>query len=208
MIDEFTFFDEVETMLALLDAEALPETYEYFSRLAAQDEEFFSDFYRVATDLMLCDKDKTFPAFVVGFITDLYLAEIEKGNADAMNDLGAHYYGGSHGFQQDFEKAFRLYQMAAENGSRHAQENLGYCYYYGRVGLPDYEKAFHYFALGAFDGAPVSLYKIGDMYKNGYYVAKNEKEAFQLYLRCLDLMDDKSQREVAGPVYLRLGKMS
>ena len=41
----------------------------------------------------------------------------------------------------------------------------------------DYKKAFHYFAKGAFDGHLVSLYKIGDMYKNGYYVEKDEKEA-------------------------------
>jgi TPR repeat protein len=34
-----------------------------------------------------------------------------------------------------------LYNMAAENGNRQAQENLGYCYYYGRDTEVDYEKA-------------------------------------------------------------------
>ena len=52
----------------------------------------------------------------------------------------------------------------------------------------DYEKAFHYFALGAFDGHLVSLYKIGDMYRNGYYVKKNEIEAFNIYMHCVDTM--------------------
>ena len=42
---------------------------------------------------------------------------------------------------------------------------------------PDYQKAFHYFLLGALDGHLISLYKIGDMYLNGYHVEKNEKRA-------------------------------
>ena len=71
----------------------------------------------------------------------------------------------------------------------------------------DYEKAFHYFALGAFDGHLISLYKIGDMYYNGYYVEKNEKEAFLIYNRCLNQMDKNSAQYVAGPVHLRLGNM-
>lgn len=70
----------------------------------------------------------------------------------------------------------------------------------------DYEKAFHCFALGAFDGHLISLYKIGDMYANGYYVEKNEREAFVIYMRCLDTMTDEAAKVAAGPVYLRLGK--
>ena len=69
----------------------------------------------------------------------------------------------------------------------------------------DYEKAFHYFALGAFDGQLISLYKIGDMYRNGYYVEKNEVEAFHIYSRCLDTMTDEAAQIVAGPVLLRVG---
>ena len=135
-------------------------------------------------------------------------AEIQKGNADAMNDLGALYYEGGSGLEQSFEKAMFYYKMAAEHGSRQAQENLGYCYYYGRNGeLPDYEKAFHYFALGAFDGHLISLYKIGDMYLNGYYVEKNEPEAFYIFLHCLNTMSEEAETRVAGPVFLRLGKM-
>ena len=78
---------------------------------------------------------------------------------------------------------------------------------YGRDGEPDYEKAFHYFALGAFDGHLISLYKIGDMYLNGLYVAKNEKEAFFIFMRCIETMTEEAEGRVAGPVYLRLGRM-
>lgn len=134
--------------------------------------------------------------------------EIRKGNADAMNDLGALFYEDSSGFEQNFEKAMFYFKMAAEHGSRQAQENLGYCYYYGRNSeQPDYEKAFHYFALGAFDGHLISLYKIGDMYLNGFYVEKNEQEAFYIFLHCLNTMSEDAETRVAGPVFLRLGKM-
>ena len=97
--------------------------------------------------------------------------------------------------------------MAAEHGNRQAQENLGYCYYYGRDMEVDYQKAFHYFALGAFDGYLISLYKIGDMYLNGYYVKKNEREAFFIYKRCLQMAGDEDTRYISGPVHLRLGNM-
>ncbi len=45
------------------------------------------------------------------------------------------------------------------------------------------------------------------MYSAGHYVEKNEKEAFAIYMRCLDTMTDEAAPKVAGPVYLRLGKM-
>ena len=194
-------------IFSMLDAEELPEATKYLSRFVADDAELSVTPYEMATCLVRCDKLQQFPDFLIAFITELYQAEIAKGNEDAMNDLGAIYYTGDHGFEQDFSEAVRYYQMAAEHGSRQAQENLGYCYYYGRDMEKDYEKAFHYYALGAFDGRLISLYKIGDMYLNGYYVKKNEKEAFVIYMRCLDTMTEEAAPRVAGPVYLRLGKM-
>lgn len=57
-----------------------------------------------------------------------------------MNDLGTRYYCGDRGFEQDFGKTVRYYDMAAECGNRQAQENLGYRYYYGRSVERDYKK--------------------------------------------------------------------
>ncbi len=183
-----------------LDPELLPETVEFFANHVSED----MSSYDLATALVQCDKTVDMPRELFDFIVGLYLDAIENGNAAAMNDLGALYYDGR-GCEQDFTKAVHYYHMAALNGSRQAQENLGYCYYYGRNMPVDYEKAFHYFALGAFDGHLISLYKIGDMYQNGYYVEKNPKEAFSIYIHCLDLMTDEAAGTVAGPVYLRIG---
>ena len=190
-------------ILSILDRDNYPETYMELTRTLEQP---VSE-YLLANQLLDCDKPKELPQYLVTFIMELFESEIEQGNPDAMNDLGARYYCGDRGFEQDFSKAVEYYQMAAQHGNRQAQENLGYCYYYGRDVEIDYEKAFQYFALGAFDGYLISLYKIGDMYLNGYYVEKNEKEAFLIYQRCLSSMDKESAKYVGGPVHLRLGNM-
>ncbi len=205
-MDRYNIIESAKDLQNIIDREAYPETYIYLS--SGVDAGFGEDTaYEIASVMIDLDKPALFPKEVVEFIIALYEEEIKQGNADAMNDLGAQYYTGNRGFEQDFTKAVQYYHMAAEHGCRQAQENLGYCYYYGRNVEKDYEKAFHYFALGAFDGHLNSLYKIGDMYLNGYYVEKNEIEAFNIYMRCIMDMTDEAAPYVAGPVFLRAGRM-
>ena len=195
--------EKTRCVLELLDRKQFPEAFQCLNTSLAGH----GTPYEIATALLDCDKPKVFPRFLVDYITAMYEVEIADGNHHAMNDLGAQYYGGDRGFEQSFEKAMELYHKAAENGNRQAQENLGYCYYYGRDGEPDYKKAFHYFALGAFDGHLVSLYKIGDMYLNGYYVEKNPREAYFIYNHCLQTASEEASKFISGPVHLRLGDM-
>ncbi len=183
-----------------LDPEQSPEAIAFFAEHI--DDEVSA--YDLATALVQCDKTRDMPRSLFAFIVELYKEAAESGNDAALNDLGALYYDGR-GCEQDFTKAVFYYDKAAKLGNCQAQENLGYCYYYGRNMPVDYEKAFHYFALGAFDGHLISLYKIGDMYQNGYYVEKNPTEAFRIYERCLNMMTDAAAPVVAGPVFLRLG---
>ena len=203
MFNRDKLLEETRKVFALLDRELFPEAFEQLLNVMTSDDRPFV----IASNLMECDKPREFPPFLVAYITSLYEMEIAAGNAHAMIDLGARHYSGNRGFEQDFNKAMTLYNMAAEHGNRQAQENLGYCYYYGRDGEVDYEKAFHCFALGAFDGWPISLYKIGDMYLNGFYVKKNEREAYAVYNRCLELVDSETRDVVSGPVHLRLGNL-
>ena len=203
MFNRDIMLEETRKALTMLNRDLYPECYERLLQAMTSGETPFP----VVSDLMECDKPKQLPPFLLEYITTLYQAEIEMENDHAMCNLGAHYYAGNRGFEQNFKKAMELYTMAAERGNRQAQENLGYCYYYGRDGKVDYEKAFHYFALRAFDGWPTSLYKIGDMYLHGYYVQKDEREAFALYRRCLELVDSDERDVVSGPVHLRLGNM-
>ena len=207
MIDMDYVSTEVQDILSMLDANSLPGVFEYLASLLDEDGDVTDPPYVIANNVIALDKPKQFPSFLIDFITDMFELEIADGNDNAMNDLGAQYYDGNRGFEQSFDKAIHYYTMAADKGNRQAQENLGYCYYYDRDGNPDYEKAFHCFALGAFDGHLISLYKIGDMYLHGLFVPKNEKEAFYIFMRCIETMTPEMESRVAGPVYLRLGKM-
>ena len=211
MIAKSTVITKVQSILPMIPPEEFPEIYAYLSSLPGIDDDQKPDDlprpFEIANAILSMDRPGDLSTDLIDVITDLFDLEIAEGNSSAMNDLGACFYEGSRGFEQNFEKAVHYYKMAAEKGNRQSQENLGYCYYYGREGEPDYEKAFQYYALGAFDGHLVSLYKIGDMYLHGLYVPKNEKEAFYILMRCIETMSDGAAYRVAGPVYLRLGRM-
>ena len=198
-------FSAVQDVFSIIGEEEAPEAYAILSGLVAEDEQAEPDPYEIAGSLLDCDRPAPLPETLRNLIEELLLCAYKEGNADAMNDLGSQYYDGSRGFKQDFTQAVTCYHLAAMKGSRQAQENLGYCYYYGRNMPVSYKKAFHYFALGAFDGHIVSLYKIGDMYANGYYVQKNPVEAFHIYSHCLDIMTDEMAPRCAGPIFLRVG---
>ena len=205
-MDNYELYTELQELISMLDADSFPELCGYLASIMDEESGVVDDPYEIANQMLLCDRPADFPPEAIDTIELLFKTAFEAGNAEAMNDLGAQYYDGSRGFEQDYTKAVNYYRLAAQNGSRQAQENLGYCYYYGRNMPVDYEKAFHYFALGAFDGHLISLYKIGDMYAAGYYVEKNEKEAFLIYNHCINTMTDEAAAAVAGPVFLRLGK--
>ncbi len=198
-------FNSIQAVATMLDPDESPDSAAYLNSVVSDEDWTDGDPYEIANRLLQCDKAYPLPVELCDLVEELFHAAFEDGNADAMNDLGAQYYDGSRGFEQDYAKAAKYYKLAAANGSRQAQENLGYCYYYGRNMPVDYEKAFHCFALGAFDGHLTSLYKIGDMYQKGYYVEKNPVEAFHIYMHCLDIMTDETAPFAAGPVFLRVG---
>lgn len=99
-----------------------------------------------------------------------FLIEEMKNPGDMMH-LGGFYYE-----MKRFDLALKYYEMAATMDYDPAYECLGYIWYYGRTGEKDYKKAFEYFSKVAEKGNIVAKYKIADMYKNGYYVEKNQEK--------------------------------
>ena len=83
--------------------------------------------------------------------------------------LGGYYYE-----IRRFDLALKYYEMAASYDYDEAYECLGYIWYYGRVGKKDYKKAFECFSKMMEKGNLQATYKVADMYKNGYYVEKNQ----------------------------------
>lgn len=127
--------------------------------------------------------------------------------AAALN-LGTMYYNGRI-VVRDFEKAAHFYKIAADAGILRAICNLGYCYYYGRHQSVDYKKAYEYFLRGALLHNDVNcLYKLGDMYLNGFAVEQNPTYAFMLYERAWYLCDDGDEEDsYCWPdVQFRMGK--
>ena len=122
-------------------------------------------------------------------IVKCYETCLEAGDLTAALNLGAMYYEGNF-IPRDFKKAIKYFEQATESDDEEIQirawNNLGYCYYYGRDIPVDDEKAFNCYMRAAIQRDANALYKIGDMYRYGRYVAKNEHMALIFYEQALD----------------------
>ena len=197
-------YDSLVNILNTVDETIYPETFLIiFDAIDLDEKMVYEDAMDIAMELHNADATMPIPPYVLEFLMKVYEEELELKNPDAALNLGSLYYTGRAG-QQDFSKALEYYTIASDWGSRQAQENLGYCYYYGRSTNIDYKKAFHYFALGAFDGHITSLFKIGDMYRNGYYVDKNEDAAFRIYHHCYEELTNESLYFAGADVMIRM----
>lgn len=103
-----------------------------------------------------------------------FLIEEEKSPKDMLY-LGGYYYE-----QKRFDLALKYYEMAASYDYDPAYECLGYIWYYGRTGERDFKKAFEYFSKLKDKGDLVASYKVADMYRNGYYVEKDQAKYEQI----------------------------
>ena len=97
-----------------------------------------------------------------------YLCDVE-GEAWAMGHLGGIYYE-----QEKYQLAEKYYLSAYDHGDKGIADGLGFIYFYGRVGTPDYEKAFRYFSEAKELGDKEAAMKIADMYERGLGVEKDE----------------------------------
>lgn len=197
-------YDYLVNILNTIDNAIYPEICQVIVKVIDFDEQIvYENPMDIALRLHDADAILPFPESVFEFLLEVYEEEILLENPDAALNLGSLYYTGRAG-QQDFIKALEYYTIASDWGSQQAQENLGYCYYYGRGIDIDYKKAFHYFAPGTFEGIITSLYKIGDMYRNGYYVNRNEDEAFRIYHRCYETLTDELLYFAGADVMMRM----
>lgn len=102
--------------------------------------------------------------------------------------------------------------VRADKKAKYAN-TLGYIYYYGRVNdfKPEYDKAYKYFSIGAEGGFYESMYKLGDMYLNGYYVEKDPQKAVKLYTQVYEDVEPQFREErfsgVFADIALRLGNL-
>ena len=110
-----------------------------------------------------------------GYIEAMRFLIEEENDPKDMLELGGYYYG-----QERFDLALKYYEMSATFNYIPAFICLGYIWYYGRVGDPDFKSAYACFKKAMDAGSYVATYKIADMYHNGYYVEKDEKKYEEL----------------------------
>ncbi len=137
-----------------------------------------------------------------------------KGNTRALHARCYGKYTGNAVYQQDFmsarDDAEKLFELT-ENPQY--ANTLGYIYYYGRCthGEPEYDKALTCFTFGAANGLYESIYKLSDMYKNGYGVVKSPETAYNLvsmlYNELSAKFEEQFEEDQFADVALRIGSM-
>ena len=105
--------------------------------------------------------------------------------AEYINAMGGSYRNGF-GVEQDHERAFVLFQKAAELGSPYAQYLMGLCYQVGTGVEPDDEKMFSWYLRAAEQGDADAQWNIGFYYELGFGVEDDEKKAFHWYMRAME----------------------
>ena len=136
--------------------------------------------------------------FVKAF--ELFSLAAEKGNADAMCNLGDMYYYGQ-GVTRDYARAIEWYTKAAENGNADAMYNLGVLYYFG-VGVPqDYARAFEWYTKAAENGDAKAMNDLGNMYYYGKGVSWNFARAFEWYQKAAEKGNAKAMNNLGYMYY-------
>jgi TPR repeat protein len=106
----------------------------------------------------------------------LFRALVEKGNANAQDDLGLMYDNG-YGVSQDYAEAAKWYQLAAVQGNAEAQNNLGSLYNRGEGVTQDYVKALKWYQLAAAQDNAQAQNNLGSLYANGHGVSQDFVQA-------------------------------
>ncbi len=101
------------------------------------------------------------------------LSEVaEQGDLQAQNDLGVKYIQGK-GVALDYEKAVKLFRMAAERGYAPAQKNLGQMYTTGTGVDQSHAQAVDWNRRAADQGNPGGQYNLGVAYAEGKGVTQD-----------------------------------
>ena len=112
----------------------------------------------------------------------------------SMYALGYSYYSGDEGvIEQNYRKAYYWLNKALKIIPDDCNEHLssihntfGYMYYYGYTGRPNYKKSYYHFNIASELNNASSMYKIGDLYRKGYFLEKNLEKAFFWYKKSYD----------------------
>lgn len=177
----------------------------YYEELKLAQEGDLAAMFNVASYIIFGDQDSPVEPEAAELAMKYFLANAEAGDTDSMLDLGAMYLLGR-GVEKDREKALEWYEKAAEHHGQRACRCIGNLYRYDNLddGTPvptkdpeRLKKAFEWFAIGSDREEENCLYELGDYYRKGLLVDKNEKLAFKLYTKAYKICEALTENHFA-----------
>ena len=102
----------------------------------------------------------------------------------ALHIKGYACYGGNRLYDCDWDISRDcMLKLFEKTDDPQYANTLGYIYYYGRCNgfVPEYDKAFYYYGIAAANGLYEGMYKLADMFANGYGCRESKRTACTLY---------------------------
>lgn len=121
-----------------------------------------------------------------------YKKRMELNDAEAFNWMGLAYFDGTLGLEKDINKAFSLWDQAAELGSILAYFNFATEYHQGETVEKDMDKALHYYILAAIGGHEISRHFLGLLEKRN----RNKIRAMKHFMIAARAGYDYSLKEI------------
>ena len=175
----------------------------YYEEMKLAEKGDLDAMFNVASYIVWGDQNSPVEPEAAELAVKYFKANAENGETDSMLDLGAMCLEGR-GVPKDKEKALMWYEKAAELNGPRSCRCIGNLYKYDVIDdgtpvptadLERLEKALKWFQLGTERREENCMYELGDYYRKGVIVQKDEKRAFELYSEaydvCCEIMKDR-----------------
>ena len=120
-----------------------------------------------------------------------YIKSVEQG--DVLEQYGFKNY------------CYELYYKAVKQGNASAQNNVGFCYYYGKGISKDYFEAVKWYRKSAEQGNASAQNNLGDCYYYGKGIAQDYFEAVKWYLKSAEQGNASAQNNLGDCYYYGKG---
>ena len=127
----------------------------------------------------------------------LYRLAADRGNRNAVTNLGVLYEGGM-GVTKDHAEALRFFRQGSDLGSPISMTNLGKMYLNGEGVAKNAEEAARLFQMAASLENADAMTSLGNLYRYGTGVTKDPGAAMRLYRRAADLGDSFAMLFLGG----------
>jgi TPR repeat protein len=178
-VDAYPMFDDEQTRVEFLEADAEKTDLDYLQEAAALGESQAQ--FQLARQLQ--DGDGVEQNQRLAF--ENYQKAADQGHLLALTLLGLCFERGT-GTAADAERGFACFIRAAEEGLPLAMHCLGECYLEGKGVAPNPDEGIQWYRRGVELGDMGCTAELGDCYEHGKGVVQDLRQALELYERCME----------------------